>query len=289
MQKTLQLGCAQGIVDTLGGELISYKNNGREYIWTGDPKYWTGHAPILFPFVSALKDNKVKFGSTICSTTAKHGFARKSQFELTECTDTRAVFTLVSNEVTRAQYPYDFALTIAHEISESGYKTTYTVKNTGNGDMQFCIGGHPGFCVDGSIEDYELKFEKAENADLYYTDENSLFSENYKFSKRMESDTFPLVYSDFDVDALIAKDLRSRKVRLVKKSDGTGVELDFNGFQVLVLWTPPKKQAPFICLEPWNGLPALTNESGNFEDKPYRIVLPAGEEYSVGYQVSVLK
>ena len=36
MQKTLHLGCAEGVVDTRGGELISYKNNGREYIWTGD-------------------------------------------------------------------------------------------------------------------------------------------------------------------------------------------------------------------------------------------------------------
>lgn len=289
MQKTLKIGCAEGIVDTFGGELISYKNGGKEYIWTGDPKYWSGHAPILFPFVSALKDGKVLFDGKSYSMTGKHGFARKSQFELTECTDTKAVFTLVSNDVTKAQYPYDFVLAVAHEISGSGYKTTYSVKNTGNGAMQFCIGGHAGFCVDGSAEDYELKFEKAEDLNLYYTDANSLFSENYKFRKRIESDTFPIVYSDFDVDALIAKDLKSRKVKLVKKSDGTGIEFDFNGFEVLVLWTPPKKQAPFLCLEPWNGLPALTDESGRFEDKPYRIVLPAGSEYSVGYKVSVIK
>jgi galactose mutarotase-like enzyme len=155
--------------------------------------------------------------------------------------------------------------------------------------MQFCIGGHAGFCVDGSIEDYELKFEKAENLDLYYTDAESLFSEDYKINKRIESDTFALEYSDYDVDAIIAKDIKSQKVKLVKKSDGTGMEFDFTGFKVLTLWTPPKKQAPFMCLEPWNGLPAYTNESGNFEDKPYRIVLPADSEYSVGYKVSVIK
>lgn len=289
MQKTLKTGCAEGIVDTLGGELISYKNGGREYIWTGDKEYWSGHAPVLFPFVSALKNEKVSFGGKSFSMTTKHGFARKSQFELAECTDSKAVFKLTSNDVTRAQYPYDFILTVTHAICDTGYKTTYAVKNTGNSEMQFCIGGHAGFCVDGSAEDYELKLEKVEDLDLYYTDAESLFSEDYKISKRMESDSFAIQYRDFDVDAIIAKDIKSRKVKLVKKSDGTGIAFDFTGFQVLTLWTPPKKRAPFFCLEPWNGLPAYTDESGNFEDKPFRIVLPAGSEYSVGYKVSVIK
>lgn len=289
MQKILKTGCAEGIVDTLGGELISYKNCGKEYIWTGDEKYWSGHAPILFPFVSALKNQKVTFGGKTYSYAKKHGFARNTQFELAEYTDSKAVFSLVSNSATKTFYPYDFILTVTHEIGEAGYKTTYSVKNTGNVDMQFCIGGHAGFCVDGSAENYELIFEKQEDLDLYYTDEKSLFNENYKIKKRLESDTFPIVYSDFDIDAIMAKDIKSHKVKLVKKSDGTGIEFDFSGFHVLTLWTPPKKHAPFFCLEPWNGLPAYTNESGNFEDKPYRTVLPAGSDYSVGYKVSVLK
>jgi galactose mutarotase-like enzyme len=289
MQKTLKIGCAEGTVDTLGGELISYKNCGKDYIWTGDEKYWNGHAPILFPFVSALRNQKIAFDGVTYTYAKKHGFARKTQFELAECTESKAVFRLVSGSGTKAFYPYDFILTVSHEISEAGYKTTYYVKNTGNADMQFCIGGHAGFCVDGSAEDYELKFEKPENTDLYYTDEKSLFSESYKIKKRLDSDTFPILYSDFDIDAIIAKDIKSRKVKLVKKSDGTGVEFDFGGFHVLTLWTPPKKHAPFFCLEPWNGLPAYTDESGDFEDKPYRIVLPSGSDYSVGYKVSVLK
>jgi galactose mutarotase-like enzyme len=288
MQKALKTGCAEGIVDTLGGELISYKNCGKEYIWTGEKEYWNGHAPVLFPFVSALKDWKVSFGGRSFSMTTKHGFARKSQFELAECTETKAVFMLASSDATKAQYPYDFLLTVTHVIGENGYKTTYAVKNTGTGEMQFCIGGHAGFCVDGSAEDYELKFEKAENLDLYYTDAQSLFSEDYKIKKRIESDTFAIDYDDYDVDAIIARDTKSQKVRLVKKSDGKGIEFDYTGFKVLTLWTPPKKKAPFFCLEPWNGLPAYTNESGNFEDKPYRIALPAGSEYSVGYKVTVI-
>lgn len=288
MQNTLHLGCAEGVVDTRGGELISYKNNGREYIWTGDPAYWNGHAPVLFPFVSALKDWKVKFGGKEYSLTTKHGFARKSEFVLSDCTDTKATFTLSASEATRAQYPFDFRLDVSHEITEQGYTTTYHVKNEGAEPMVFCIGGHAGYCVDGSAEDYKLVFEHPEDLDMYYTDADSLFSDAYKLAKRIEGDTYDIVYADFDVDAIVLKAPKSHKVKLVKKSDGTGLTFDYNGFTNLTLWTPPKKRAPFFCLEPWNGLPAYTDESGNFEDKPGCIRLDAGQEYSVSYSITVL-
>ena len=289
MQKTLQIGCAKGIVDTYGGELISYQNNGKEYIWTGDPAYWNGHAPVLFPFVSALREWKVKFEGQEYSLTTKHGFARKSEFQLLSCTDTKAIFALDSSEETKKQYPYDFRLLVSHEITEKGYVTSYTVCNTGKRSMQFCIGGHAGYCVDSSAEDYQLIFEKPENLDMYYTDAQSLFSDTYRLDKRIEGNCYNIKYDDFDVDAIILKSPKSKKVKLIKKNDGTGLEFDYTGFENLVLWTPPKKHAPFFCLEPWNGLPAYIDESGNFEDKPGRIVLEPGKKYTVSYSITVLQ
>lgn len=288
MQKILKACGAEGVVDTLGGELISYKAEGKEYIWVGDPAHWSGHAPVLFPFVSALKDGKVKFGGEEYTMKAKHGFARKSEFELIEAGGRKAVFKLNSSEATLAQYPYEFELYVTHELNCGGYTTTYAVKNMGKDDMPFCIGGHPGFCADGTIEDYQLIFEKEEDCDLYYTDSSSLYSEEYKAQRRIEGSVFDLRYADFDADALIATGLKSSRVKLICKNTGKGIEFDYTGFPVLVLWSPPKKQSPFICLEPWVGLPAMPGESGNFEDKPYAVVLPAGEEYSVSYKVSVV-
>lgn len=41
-------------INTLGAELVSFKgDDGFEHIWQGDPKYWGGHAPVLFPIVGA--------------------------------------------------------------------------------------------------------------------------------------------------------------------------------------------------------------------------------------------
>ena len=39
----------------LGAELLSIKCAGDcEYLWQGDPAYWTGHAPLMFPICGRL-------------------------------------------------------------------------------------------------------------------------------------------------------------------------------------------------------------------------------------------
>jgi len=73
MEYFLKNNDAVATVSTAGGELISYSVNGKEYLWNGDEKYWAGHAPVLFPFVSALADNTVKISGTPCVFKDKHG------------------------------------------------------------------------------------------------------------------------------------------------------------------------------------------------------------------------
>jgi galactose mutarotase-like enzyme len=88
---------------------------------------------------------------------------------------------------------------------------------------------------------------------------------------------------------LLTKKLKSRRVKLINKNTGKGVDFDFTGFSALGIWTPPHKKAPFVCIEPWNGLPANLDETGNFEDKPYAIKLEAGKYYSVGYKADIIE
>lgn len=46
--------------NTKGAELISLKSkeSAIEYIWQGNPEYWARHAPVLFPIVGRLKDDR---------------------------------------------------------------------------------------------------------------------------------------------------------------------------------------------------------------------------------------
>ena len=286
MKTTLKLKNASGIVDTFGGELISYKIGNDEYVWTGDDKYWGGHAPVLFPVAGAVKGDAIIVDG-ISYPIKKHGFARKAEHTLVESSDTKATFKFSHSEETLKQYPYKFDLFISHEIYEDGFYTEYRVVNTDDKEIMFNIGAHPGFNT-GNIEDYSLVFENKENMVWGYTDEKTLLDDSLIHSRGLNGeDTFDLYYSDFDNDALIAKGLTSKSVKLVNRKTGKVIKFDYAGFNSLAIWTPPKKNSPFICLEPWNGLPANVNESGNLSDRAYIIKLEKGKEYKVGYKVTI--
>lgn len=295
METIIKTARAEAVCRTLGGELISYKLDGKEYVWEGDEKYWTGHAPVLFPTVGSTFEESVKFEG-VAYPLKKHGFARKMEFNLIEATGDKTVYELADNEDTKKVYPYSFKLIITHKITDEGFRTEYKVVNTDKKDICFCIGGHPGFACpmnEGEqFSDYKLVFEKVENEDVIYT---TNYGGGYidaslpAVDKLKNTNEWLLCHEDYDVDALLTKKLQSRKVKLVHKTTGKGIEFDFTGFNALGVWTPPGKKAPFVCIEPWNGLPAHLGETGNFEDKPYAITLGVGEEYTVGYSVKVIE
>ena len=64
----------------IGAELKSLISDNREYIWNGDPAFWTGSSPVLFPICSGLKDDEFIYGGKTY-TMPKHGFARRTEFE----------------------------------------------------------------------------------------------------------------------------------------------------------------------------------------------------------------
>ena len=54
MEYCLDNGTLSVRVSSLGGELQSVKKDGKEYLWQGDPAYWDGKAPNLFPYIARL-------------------------------------------------------------------------------------------------------------------------------------------------------------------------------------------------------------------------------------------
>ncbi len=277
---------------TRGGELTSFRADGREYIWQADPAYWANHNPTLFPIVGGLKDGAVRMeGKTY--RMGRHGFTRGSEFTLAETGDGYAVFTLSESPETLSQYPYPFLLSIRHQLTEKGFRTTFTVRNTGDAPLPFCIGGHTAFrcpLEEGErFEDYRLVFEKKETADSLLILPNGCLDPVHTAPDLRDTDTIALTRAPFDErDTLIYQGLQSKTVALRHKDTGRGVKMDFSQFPMLAFWTPPHKNAPFICIEPWQGCSAFDNESGEFTGKPHCILLPPGEEKSLGYWVEIL-
>ena len=60
-----------------GGTLTSIRDakTGREYLWQGDPAYWTGQAPNLFPFVGRLYPQEFPLMQALHDKDGDHIFA----------------------------------------------------------------------------------------------------------------------------------------------------------------------------------------------------------------------
>lgn len=292
-QYHLEYGNASATVNTLGGELSSYiPENGKETIWCGDPSVWAAHTPVLFPIVGSLVDGKINIQGEEYSI-PKHGPARKMEFTLGRHGKDFVEMELCATPETLAMYPFNFRLTIRHTIAADGFSTDFIVDNLSDKDMPVCIGGHPGFVCpmqEGErFEDYVLKFEKPEDGINTLAPNGYIITGEETLEELKGSDTLSLKYAYFDErDALIFAKPASRSVKIVHKNTGRGLLFSFPRFNALGVWTAPNKNAPYLCLEPWNGLPALEGETGNFEDKPYVQILKPGESYLTGYSMQVI-
>ena len=97
------------IFKSKGGTLKSIKNkDGLEYLWQGDPAYWSGQSPVLFPICGSLRNGRATVGNGKTMTMSRHGIIRKREFTMEEQTEDRIVFSIVSDNETRKQFPYDF-------------------------------------------------------------------------------------------------------------------------------------------------------------------------------------
>lgn len=292
MELELKHGARTARVETLGAELVSYRDEtGREYIWNGDPAYWSGRNPLLFPIVGDLKDGKIHVKGKEVSM-ERHGFARRNEFTVAARGEDWAELTLEQNEGTLALYPWPFKLTVRQQLTDGGFVTSVTVSNTGTETMPFCVGAHTGFrCPldEGeTFTDYDIVFSQKEICPTLVPNAGGLDWER-TLPCLEDADTLPLDYHWFDeLDTLIFKGLKSDSVRLVSRKSGRGVEMSFPGWPMLALWTMPHKKAPYLCIEPWHGCAAVAGEGPELADKAFCITLKPGESRTQSYQVTTL-
>lgn len=284
----IQKGRFTAQVDTMGAQLVSLADGGRELLWVGDPAYWREHAPVLFPIVGALRGGRAQIQGKWVEM-AQHGFAKRSAFEVDGQGDGFVSLVLRDNAETREMYPFPFALTVRYDLLEDGYRTSFTVENTGDGPLPYCIGGHPGFnfpLEDGAaFEDYTIQFPEDEKQQCPSITDRLLDYEHVKFS--FSGREIPLRHNLFAQDALVFSDLHSQQVRIVNKSTGRGVEMDFSGFPMLGIWSAAN-DGPYVCLEPWMGCATLTTESDDFCSKRCLAQLAPGARAEHRFTVRVL-
>lgn len=292
MQFTLSHHGLQAAADSRGGELISLRDaGGTEYLWNGDPAFWPGRNPLLFPIVGNLKNGQVLFHGQPYSM-SRHGFARDMDFSLLTRDDRSVLLELRDTPETLARYPFPFRLRVRHTLLERGFSTAFQVENTGAAPMPFCIGAHTAIrCplhAGERFEDYQLVFDQPETAGTRLLTPAGLIRPDSREMLLEDSPVLPLRRSLFDrLDTVILDGLRSRGVSLVHRETGRGVHLDFTGFPMAAFWTKAGCEAPFLCMEPWHGCAAFENESGEFSNKPLCITLNSGEIADLSYSFTL--
>ena len=292
MRIELRRGGHTAAVDTLGGELVSFRDEqGVEYIWQGDPAFWPGRNPNLFPVVGALKDQTVHVGGKPYHM-GRHGFARQSEFSVAERGEDYAVLELRHSPQTLEQYPFAFVLRVRHQLTGKGFSTSFEVSAPGEQGLLFCVGGHTGFnCpmrAGERFEDYRLVFEQKEDVRPLIPTGQGLLRAGLLGPGLEGGDTIALDHQVFDeVDTLICEGLRSKRVTLRHKDGGRGIRMDFGQFPMVAFWTMAKADAPYICLEPWQGCAAWEEEDGEFAGKRHAVRLAPGEEKRLAYTVEL--
>jgi galactose mutarotase-like enzyme len=278
-------------VNIIGAELskITSVKNKTEFMWHADQNIWGSSAPNLFPIIGALK-NDTYFFENKAYKLPKHGFVRHNQnIVLHEKTKNSLTFKLVSNSDLFKIFPFNFEFLITYTLLNNTLELKHTIKNTGNKIMYFSVGGHPAFkCPvfnNESYDDYFLEFNQLENSKRHLINmKNGLISETTA-TVFNNSNKLPLTHHLFHKDALVFKDLKSRKIRLISKKNGTILSVSFEGFPYLGIWAKPNGN--FACIEPWLGIADSENTNQNLVEKEGILSLEAHKTFQASYYIEI--
>ncbi|WP_053978071.1 aldose 1-epimerase family protein [Mangrovimonas xylaniphaga] len=278
-------------VNPIGAELsaITSVNHNTEFMWDGNPDVWNGIAPVLFPIVGGLKDDTF-FHEGKSYKLPRHGFARRNaSMQLHEQTEDKLTFKLVSDEALLEQYPFQFQFYTSYELTENTIVVSHEVKNTDDKDMYFSLGAHPAFkcpvLLDEKYDDYYLEFETEEHSETHLLDSNSGLLNNQTELTLNHTNKLPLHYQLFEKDALIFKDLKSKKVTLMSKNKGAILSVSYQDFPYLGIWAKPN--ADYVCIEPWLGVADKSNSNQQLKDKEAILKLAPNEVFKASYTISI--
>ena len=271
-------------VSNIGAQIKSIKNqDDREYMWSGDPAIWNRTAPIMFPICGGLRDDAYIYGDKKYTLT-KHGFVLFREFDCEE--HSQDVLTLVTRDTpdTREVYPFNFEFRVRFTLEDNTLHVSFLTTNTGAGTMYYAPGAHEAYSCPEGIEEYDVVFDKTEPLVRTVLDGNYL--EHKTEPVEADGNTLHMKYSHMDNDCVVFENLKSRGATLTKRDGSRKIHVAFDDFKYFVLWT--KKGAPYLCLEPWNGIPDRVDADGILVNKEGILALESGGTQIFTHHISIL-
>ena len=277
-------------VKPTGAELSSLKNlnTGIEHLWQGNSEFWTGQAPNLFPVIGLLKDGEFTYEGKAYQM-PKHGFVRHNEnIKLKEETAHKLVFELEFSEETLKIYPFKFRFQISYTLNQNKLEVAHKLVNLDEKSLYFSLGGHPAFNApissNEAYEDYYLEFDQKLDLRTHLLDQNGLVSTKTE-GVLDNQDKIKLHKNLFDNDALIFKNIQSKKVSLKSQNSGEILNVEYSNFKNLGIWAKPG--APYVCIEPWLGIADLADTNKDFTTKEGIEKLESNTDFTAVYTITI--
>ena len=164
--------------------------------------------------------------------------------------------------------------------------------NPSSEDIYFQIGAHPAFYY----PDYDpqtaergfLSFDRQEGLECIRIKEKGCVDAVTKYPLEIPQDgLLPLTRETFDaIDTIMLQDGQVGAVTLHRHDRTPWLSLKFDA-PVIGIWSPPTKNAPFICLEPWYGRCDRAGYEGDYRDKDWMNRLVPGDKFSSVYTIEI--
>lgn len=291
----------------IGAELVSIQRDGREYLWSGDPQYWSRHATILFPIVGRLANDTLRINGKSYSM-KQHGFARNAEFTLQNARLDIAPNNVVFNSVNPPvryimdryglipNYPYEFSLAVDYEIQGNTVCCSWEVRNNGTDTMHFQIGAHPAFMlpeydVNDAIHGYIQCYDSENNvvSPMIFSSLVNGLRVNYGQPKVLSNDRgiLELTNTTFADDAILIEKKQVTKIALFDKHGKRILTVSCPQAEAFGIWAPNKPGCPFVCIEPWCGIADRFDFNGDIEEREYIHCLESGNTYLFSYSIQI--
>lgn len=266
MMKLVEGASIVEIAPQRGGIVTRFAIDGREVFYLDQAtfddatKNVRGGNPVLFPSPGPLANERFTWGGRSGSM-KQHGFARNRPWRETSSSS----IELVSDDVTRAQFPWDFRVVHGHTLSRRVLRIDQRIENRSDSPMPFAFGFHPYFFVPDA--------EKART----------------KIETRATRGFDNVTKSDVDVTSPIDLTKKEVDLHLYDHAENQAVLDLADGARVIVraspeyhrwvIWTQAGKD--FVCLEPWTAGADALNQDGK------AIVLAPGETKELWVEIEV--
>ncbi|WP_026670425.1 aldose 1-epimerase family protein [Butyrivibrio sp. AE3006] len=273
-------------IESKGAEIKSVVKDGKERMWHGDPKFWGRTSPVLFPFVGSVAEGKYRAKGQEFPM-GQHGFARDMEHELVESSADFAHYRLVSNEETRAKYPFDFCLEITYKLVGNEITIGWKVTNTGSETLHYAIGAHPAFNCEldenGTLKGNSVVFDTDKDVLTVRKFHDPLAAKATCELPLPADKSIAVDEHTFDNGAIILENSQAKGVGIKDASGKLFIKLTFDA-PLLGVWSPSGKNAPFICLEPWYGRADAEGFTGDISEREFEQHLEPGEAFTTEYK-----